>query len=444
MPESDYVRLVNFKEMPECGGVWGVPAIYKGSVYFGAADTWFYSVDAKTGRKNWAYKTNGIVLSSAAAKDDILYFGCFDQNLYALGTDGRLRWKFRTGGLIASGPSIHKDTIYFGSSDYNLYAVDLKTHRELWRFRANDEIIGDPLVYNNRLYFGSMDSYFYCLDLDGNLIWKFKTADSITLGRPAVSDGLIYFSSGDHVLYALTLEGNVAWKFYTGGIMYDWPHIYGDIVLVGNRERYVYCLDKKTGICRWKFMCGIWAPRAVAFRDRVYVSAEHIFCLDANGYKLWEYDAGLTNAEGMVVNDDGCFFGCGLDAKSGLLSHDGQLVREFMTNGAISSASMFAGVIPPPKWNPNLLSEGGMTATVFNPYTLLNKGGILEKYMEAGTDTTERYGELGESLGAYREAEKGGSAGAYRQAGESGGKKKKDILEELLQMQREEDKRRGM
>lgn len=429
MPEE---RLVDVSKMAESGMVIAKPIVYKGAVYCGAADTFFYCLDLKTGRKKWTYKTNSIIASTAIAKDDIIYFGCSDKNIYAIGTDGMLRWKYRTNGYNISSPFICGDTIYFGSCDHNLYAVDLKTHNELWHFSTGDEILGDPLVYKDRIYFGSMDSYFYCLDLGGNLLWKFKTGESIMIGWPAASENMIYFGSGDQKQYALTLDGELVWEFVTGEVIFNAPHICGDMLYFGGRDRYVYALDKKTGICRWKFITGMGLPAPVIFNGRAYVASDKIYCLTISGHKIWEFDIGTFGSDKAEITEDGCFFGA-FDAKIRRISLDGQLIWEFRTNGVVPSPSIFKGVLPTPKWDPNRFDEKGTPVGPFNPYTLLKEGDELKKYM-GGVDTTlEPYVGIPREIGQYRDA---GMEASKAYHPKEAGKKKKDLLEEILDEER--------
>lgn len=154
------------------------PPVYKGSAYFGAADT-FYSLDAKTGKKNWEYKTEGMLCSPATINDDILYFGCFDEHIYALDLSGNLLWKFRIGCRVSSFISFHNGTMYFGASDYHIYAVDLKTKEVLWRFEVADEVSGDIIIHDSLIYLSSAAQCVFCIDLNGKLAWKFCTSDVV-------------------------------------------------------------------------------------------------------------------------------------------------------------------------------------------------------------------------------------------------------------------------
>ncbi|VVB61561.1 Outer membrane protein assembly factor BamB [uncultured archaeon] len=154
------------------------PPVYKGSVYFGTADT-FYSLDARTGEKNWEHKTAGMLCSPATINEDVLYFGCFDEHIYALDLSGNLLWKFKVGCRVSSPISFHNGAMYFAASDYHIYAVDLKTREVLWRFEVADEVSGDIIIHDNFIYFSSAVQCAFCIDLNGKLIWRFCTSEAV-------------------------------------------------------------------------------------------------------------------------------------------------------------------------------------------------------------------------------------------------------------------------
>ena len=68
------------------------PAIADGTLFIGSWDSYFYALDAATGKEKWRFKTgedpdihNQVgIQSSAAVTDGVVYFGCRDSNLYAL------------------------------------------------------------------------------------------------------------------------------------------------------------------------------------------------------------------------------------------------------------------------------------------------------------------------------------------------------------------------
>ncbi|UCG25005.1 MAG: PQQ-like beta-propeller repeat protein [Chloroflexota bacterium] len=66
----------------------------------------------------WRFDTGGVVESSAAIVDGVLYAGTFDQALYAIDAlSGEERWRFPVGGLLRASPSVVDGVVYFGADD---------------------------------------------------------------------------------------------------------------------------------------------------------------------------------------------------------------------------------------------------------------------------------------------------------------------------------------
>ncbi|VVB60635.1 Outer membrane protein assembly factor BamB [uncultured archaeon] len=423
-------RPLNLSKFAENGGVAAKPLIIDGIIYIGAMDTFFYAIDSKTGKKKWAYKTNGPILATAVSDEDAIYFTSFDNYLYAISFEGKLLWKFKTNGIIASSPRIMDTVVYFGSSDYNLYAVDTKTHAELWHFRTGDEIVSDPIIVDKRIYFGSMDSYFYCLGLNGNLIWKFKANDAILMGQAASDERGIYFGSADETLYAVDFDGNLRWGFRTAEQVYNTAIARDGRVYFTGRDRYFYCLDAKTGACVWKFRVEVhmFAPPVIR-NSQIFFGAEKIYCLNMGGYKVWEIplESIGIGMNGTVFKEN-VIFSC-FDCNIRSITFDGKLNWIFRTNGVIAPLESFLQVLTPPKWDPRLFDPETVRRTVnFDPYAFSKDSGLK---IYGGLDTTgiEAYAGIPRDIGAYME--KRGSAAAYIDKG----KKKKTKLQEILEEQ---------
>lgn len=114
------------------------------------------------------YVAGGTIQSSPAiGPDGTVYFGCNDDNLYALDSNGNLKWKHQAPDMIESSPALASNgTIYFGCNDGNLYAiaaengslVDTYTTTASYHVRSSPAIGSDGTVY-----FGSDDGYVYAL-----------------------------------------------------------------------------------------------------------------------------------------------------------------------------------------------------------------------------------------------------------------------------------------
>ena len=130
------------------------------------------------------------------------------------------------------------------------------------------------------------------------------------------ANGLAYFgSSVDNKVYALDIStGEVIWSFFTEGPIRFAPTINKDRVFVGSDDGYVYCLDAKKGLLKWRYKAGpgddkvlgngrmvsLWPVRTsvVVEEDVVYFGAGifpyeglYICALDANsGTIIWKND----------------------------------------------------------------------------------------------------------------------------------------------------------
>ena len=81
-----------------------------------------------TGEEKWSYLTGGIVDSSPAVADGVVYVGSQDHTLYALDArTGKRLWSYATGSSIVSSPTVADGAVYVGSNDHNLYAFN-QTH----------------------------------------------------------------------------------------------------------------------------------------------------------------------------------------------------------------------------------------------------------------------------------------------------------------------------
>jgi outer membrane protein assembly factor BamB len=183
------------------------PVYADGVVYFGSADSFIYSAEAKSGKVLWKYKTRGRVRSSPAMVGGVIYVGSMDGNLYALDArTGELKWKFKTAGdaffptgEVQSSPAVADGMVFFGSRDGHLYAVDTLTGQKKWAFSHDGSwCISAPAVWEGMVFAGSSDGMFVDAvdERTGQEKWRTKTpARVFTSG--AVAAGNVYFGTWD-------------------------------------------------------------------------------------------------------------------------------------------------------------------------------------------------------------------------------------------------------
>ena len=304
------------------------PAIFRANpqhtgVYAGAG------VPVLHGMK-WKFHTGGVVTSTPAVTEGVVYIGSADHNLYALdAANGAVKWKFEAQSRISASPAVAGGVVYFGSYDGNFYAVDAATGKANWKFKTGGErrftaqhlhgawpareampdpfdvFLSSPTLVNGAIYFGSGDGNLYALDAgSGQLKWKFATSD-VVHASPAVADGTVYVGSWDSYFYALdAATGKEKWRFKTGedadihnqvGIQSS-AAVMDGVVYFGCRDSNFYALDTATGKQEWVFNNkGSWVVGSPAVRDgKVYFDTSDtgmMYVIDAKtGAKLssWE------------------------------------------------------------------------------------------------------------------------------------------------------------
>jgi len=66
-----------------------------------------------------------------------------------------LRWSYITGGLVYSSPAVANGVVYVGSEDFNVYALDASTGAKLWSFATGGKVFSSPAVASGVVYAAS-------------------------------------------------------------------------------------------------------------------------------------------------------------------------------------------------------------------------------------------------------------------------------------------------
>ena len=102
--------------------------------------------------------------SSPAWLGDTLYLGSGNK-LMAIDLNTReTKWTFASGGLIVSSPAVTDTVVYVGSQDGRLYAVDRATGARLWDGLTGDSVTSSPAVAGGMVFVGSEDGKVYAFD----------------------------------------------------------------------------------------------------------------------------------------------------------------------------------------------------------------------------------------------------------------------------------------
>jgi outer membrane protein assembly factor BamB len=242
-----------------------------------ASSGFMLAMDAETGDELWRFKA-GAVESSPLLHEGVLYFGTFDERLYALDAEtGRVRWSFRTGDRVKGAPAFWRDTIFTGSYDGKVYALDAESGRLRWSSEGQAGLAGagnfyaGPAVAYGRVFIGNTDGKVYAFGArSGDLLWSRSTGDFI-YSSAAVVDETVYVGSYDWRLYALdAATGDVRWSFEAGGAISGSPTVMAGLVYFSTLKERTFALDARSGKVVWRFGDGEYTP-LVADEEHAYI-----------------------------------------------------------------------------------------------------------------------------------------------------------------------------
>jgi outer membrane protein assembly factor BamB len=290
----------------------------------------------------WTYEVGDSIESSAAIAGGTVYVGVESADLLAIDLQtGKLRWKYRAqDGIGESSPLVHGGIVYVGDLAGLLHAVRATDGKALWTFKTEAEIKSSPVVAGDRLLIGSYDGNLYCLSArQGKLLWKFTTSNYVH-ATPGISGGIAYLAGCDEVFRGIRIaDGKEVFELPSGGYTGASPALLGqwayfgtfnnevlgadlrrrrivwhyehaerhfpfyssaaavaDRIVVGGRDKFIHCLNAKTGKTIWTFTTGARVDSSPAIAgDRVYVGSNdgRFYVLDlATGKKIWTFEAG--------------------------------------------------------------------------------------------------------------------------------------------------------
>lgn len=227
-------------------------------------------------------------------------------------------WKFQDDADLGVGLGIYKNLIITGNTKGDVYALDESSGKKVWNFTTGGKVYSTPTVWKDVVVFGSSDSYIYGLNAQtGRLNWKIKTAKAV-LGSPVVNDGIAFIGGSDGVFRAIEVaSGKIKWQFdQVEGYVSAKPTIYKNLVIFGSWGNGFYALDEKNGKLVWSWdnghknrMFSAAACYPVAVKGRVFIVApdRYMTCLDAKtGTVIWrEKKDNIRVRESMGISTDG-------------------------------------------------------------------------------------------------------------------------------------------
>jgi eukaryotic-like serine/threonine-protein kinase len=309
----------------------------------------FHDVPALTGSAQGAvvanndgvrfvFKAGAAIRSTPALRDNTLYFGSNDANVYAIDAKtGAERWRFKTRGAVTSSPAADGGDLFVSSRDGNLYALGLVNGVEHWHFGfgrdvgANDYwdyFAASPVLADRRIYVGSGDGHVYCIDADsGKVIWKFDAGSRVRSTTAVSGNSVVFGTMSGYVVAVDRTNGKQRWRFATAGATHTFadkqndttavpgsPSISEGIVTIGGRDGFVYGLDLSTGKQKWRQTHdgSSWILATATDSSTVYVASGSASILQAadltTGKERWRFKTHGAVFASPVLADNLIYF----------------------------------------------------------------------------------------------------------------------------------------
>lgn len=196
---------------------------------------------------------------------------------------------------VKAGPVVADSMLIVARTDGVVTALDRSTGRELWSFTTGGEILGTPERSGQAIVFGSGDGRVYALDDAGAALWTFDAGLPV-YGWPLIDGETVYIGDNGGRMHALDLQTGVKrWTFSRADYSIECqPCRWGDLVVFGAWDGYLYALRPADGRLEWK----VFGPKASDGKaSRYYAPADcgpaavgdTLFVCD-RGYLLGRFD----------------------------------------------------------------------------------------------------------------------------------------------------------
>jgi len=221
---SKAIRQVTDRDTIASQSNWPQFRYERGHTGFNTAETILGTGNVARLKRAWAATAPGMVDSSPAVANGIVYVGTDGHRVVAYkATSGKLLWKVVTGGEVLSSPTVAGGVVYVGSADGHLYALKARTGQRLWRFTAGP-VYSSPALASGVLYVtGATTSgipvTYAVTAATGHMLWSSPRHGDLT-SSPAVANGMVYAETnfgGGGTLWALSAAtGKKVWSLSLG------------------------------------------------------------------------------------------------------------------------------------------------------------------------------------------------------------------------------------
>lgn len=157
--------------------------------------------------------------SPAVANDKSLFVGAANQRFYSLDIlSGFQHWQVMTPKTVSTMPVLRDGDLYFAGQDGRIVSCTQRDRVKNWVYKAEGPIFVDFVVDGQFVYAVSTDRLLYCLDREtGRRVWR-KRFDNSPTQQPRVAQGRVYQQVPNEGLFVLDAKtGEMLWRQPGGG-----------------------------------------------------------------------------------------------------------------------------------------------------------------------------------------------------------------------------------
>lgn len=262
----------------------------------------------------WTFDAEGVFKSAPVIADDKIVVGSTNGTLYCLNLQGDSLWAFKTGNAIEAPALIHQGVVYIGNLSGTLYAFDLKTGKKIWTYQTDNQIMGAPTLWNDGsreiMAIGSYDYYLHGIDAKtGKKIWQYETENFLN-SAPALWNGNAVFGGCDGFLHMVNLKTGISnGKVEVATYVASSPAVIGNMAYIGDYDGGFTCIDLDKKNIKWRFknqdndLPFIASPSLVADKILIGSRDKFMYCFDRhNGKLLWKKNTGNRIDASTIAN----------------------------------------------------------------------------------------------------------------------------------------------